>query len=74
MEEYDIDINEAGNWVYLPKNLSVSCDDVCTHSKVHTNVYRKNVADRLQGLKNKEDIYEELNIIRNELLLNKNIY
>jgi hypothetical protein len=74
LEKYWIDINEAGNGAFLPRNKKVSCDWVCTHSVIHTKKYKENIFNRLDEAVSKEDVYFKLNIIRNELLNNKAIY
>lgn len=43
-----IDINEAANGVFLPRNRSVAAPPALTHSTLHTNVYYEEVTTRLR--------------------------
>lgn len=62
-----IDINEASNGVFLPKNRSVAAPPVATHSILHTNKYYDTVLNRLQAASpgTHRDV---LDIIRSELI------
>ena len=62
-----IDINEAANGVFLPKNSKYVIDDAITHTKVHTDLYYRTVRARLENVP-KEQIRNELNKISQELL------
>lgn len=70
LKKNGIDIDEAANGVFLPKNSKYSLDeyeDAISHSRVHTDVYYQNVYLRLKG-KNANEIRLELRTISDELL------
>jgi len=62
-----IDINEASNGVFLPKNSKYVIDDAIPHSRVHTNKYYDELVRRLNET-DPSRIREELKNISDELL------
>jgi hypothetical protein len=66
LKNADIDINEAANGVFLPKNSKYLIDEASSHANIHTNVYYEAVYDRLKNL-SKEGFRGELQKIANEL-------
>jgi hypothetical protein len=67
LEEANIDINEATNGVFLPKNSKYVIDDATPHANGHTNTYYDNLYDRLKSVAKEERRYE-LQKISEELL------
>jgi hypothetical protein len=47
LKEEGIDINEASNGVFLPKNSKYVIDEASPHQNIHTNVYFQNLNSRL---------------------------
>lgn len=63
----NIDINEAINGVFLPKNNNFAKPPATTHTNVHTNKYYDNLLDRLTNAQPGK-VRNELKKIQNELL------
>ncbi|NJN23306.1 MAG: hypothetical protein HC810_01420 [Acaryochloridaceae cyanobacterium RL_2_7] len=87
LTEYQIDINDAANGVWLPKDGNVSLKEV-PHENVHTETYRANVLRDLKRAEarpganggpatfseRRQNIINELNNIRQQLLEGKYSY
>jgi hypothetical protein len=67
LKKEGIDINEAVNGVFLPKNSKYVIDDAIAHTKVHTNLYYESIYNRLKSTQSNK-IRDELLKIQNELL------
>jgi len=68
LDELDIDINEAGNGVFLPANRgSPNPDSAATHSTLHTDAYYNEVNRILGGAETREEALEALEYIRTKL-------
>lgn len=66
LEKAGIDINDAVNGVFLPANTRVSnMFGGTAHTTIHTNAYYKAITARLQKT---ENVREELNLIRKEII------
>jgi RHS repeat-associated protein len=62
-----IDINEAVNGVFLPKNSKYEDPPAATHSTLHTNLYYETINSRLREAQPGK-VTETLNVIGKELL------
>jgi len=58
LKKFGIGIDDAVNGVFLDKGV---------HSKLHTDEYYKNINEQLRGAKSKEDVFNILNDISQEL-------
>ncbi|PCJ17565.1 MAG: hypothetical protein COB02_13140 [Candidatus Cloacimonadota bacterium] len=67
LKKLGIDLNQAGNRVFLPYFKSSKAPGAY-HRKVHTNKYYKNVKERLEEANSKSEALEILNNIRENLL------
>jgi hypothetical protein len=67
LKDADIDINEAANGVFLPRNSKYLIDEATSHASMHTGTYYETVYNRLKDL-SKKDIRNELVKISDELL------
>jgi hypothetical protein len=63
-----VSIDEAVNGVFLPCNSSCAVDGVVTHSKIHTNVYFKYIADTIRNETTLVGLRSALNNIRTQIL------
>ena len=62
-----IDINEADNGVFLPKNTKVTAPPATTHSGIHTNMYYQEINNRILSA-SPGTVRDVLNDIRIEIL------
>mgnify|MGYP001798266852 CR=1 FL=1 len=60
-----IDINDAMNDVFLPKNSKFARPPIITHTKIHTNKYYQALNSRLMSTSN---VTKELGKIQQEIL------
>ena len=67
LDDAEIDINEAANGVFLPKESKYVIGDAVAHTKVHTNRYYDALYGRLKDIQ-KDKIRNELKKISDELL------
>jgi hypothetical protein len=70
MKTLGIDINTAGNGIFLPSNSKVqlpSGNTLPNHAIIHTNAYKQKVFDRLKSINNSGDFLNELNKINSEI-------
>lgn len=72
MDVFDLHFNHSYNGVFLPtssqdKLLANAVSPA--HSKIHTNIYKQNVYDRLINSKNADEFVDGLENIR-QLILN----
>jgi hypothetical protein len=50
LKEADIDINEASNGVFLPKDSKYVIDEATSHANVHTKTYYDEIYNRLERI------------------------
>lgn len=70
MKKLGIDKNDSANGVYLPTSSKVKNNagtNAHSHSRVHTNEYKKNVYEKLKNINNKSDFEDALMEIGDEL-------
>ena len=67
LQNEGIDINEAANGVFLPSSSKYAIDNAVPHANVHTNVYYREVYDRLK-VAQPGKVRDELQKIADELL------
>ncbi|MBP2859986.1 AHH domain-containing protein, partial [Dickeya oryzae] len=70
MDRMGIDINSVDNGIFLPSSSAIKTSVGTTlpaHSKIHTEVYKKNVFDRLKSITNKSDFKDELSKIASDI-------
>lgn len=66
MEAFGIDINDADNGVFLPRNSSIKeqfAVDEIAHSRVHTEQYKQSIYDVLNPTKSEEEFRQKLKSI-----------
>jgi hypothetical protein len=66
LQREGIDINDASNGVFLPKNSKFANPPMSTHSVIHTNKYYENVFNRLNSVEPGK-VKNELQTIAKEL-------
>lgn len=66
LKKAGIDINEAANGVFLPRNSKYVIDETTNHAAVHTKLYYRTVYQRLSRVE-LTDIRDELGKIAKEL-------
>jgi RHS repeat-associated protein len=71
MEGLGLDVNMAGNGIFLPKSSAVktaSGSSLPAHSKIHTNAYKDKVYDRLFNKNTAKEFTDELGKIKDDII------
>jgi hypothetical protein len=69
LQSFDIDIDDAANGVFLPRNLlSANPNGAAVHSKIHTHDYYDTVEGLLRGATNRDEALGVLDFVRTSLL------
>jgi hypothetical protein len=66
LKKENIDINEASNGVFLPKNSKYIIDEASPHANIHTDIYYRTVYNKLSQVSSSK-IRNELQLIAEEL-------
>uniref|UniRef100_UPI00139B5881 RHS repeat-associated core domain-containing protein n=1 Tax=Aeromonas salmonicida TaxID=645 RepID=UPI00139B5881 len=70
MDRMGIDTNSVDNGIFLPSSSKVKSSvgtSLPAHSKIHAEVYKQNVFDRLKSTTNKSDFKDELGKIASDI-------
>ncbi|MCP3820578.1 DNRLRE domain-containing protein [Streptomyces sp. A3M-1-3] len=68
LAKFGIDINDAGNGVFLPRgSASVNPSGASVHSRIHTNDYYANVNNLIGGARNASEARDVLGHLRRQL-------
>lgn len=63
-----VDVNEGANGVFMPKSSKYVAGTTPAHSKIHTNDYYDEVWDRIRLITKPDDLREELQKIKSEII------
>ncbi|MEQ9881789.1 AHH domain-containing protein, partial [Pectobacterium brasiliense] len=70
MDRMGIDINSVDNGIFLPSSSAVKSSVgtiLPAHSRIHTEIYKQNVFDRLKSITKKSDFKDELSKIASDI-------